>query len=274
VFHIGERVVHPHHGVGTVTNLVDKRFESDSSRRYYEISIADGTLWVPVDEPGLGLRGLSLKSELDKCGRILQSSPSAIELDFRRLREEFGKRLKDGTIVAQCEVVRDVTALGWKKPLVGAMADLRRMALSVLCQEWESLRKCRLRRRRIGSTPTSEASRATTASQDSQARLPGPGTGKRKFHLATTASPDRNRTARAGAGRNARLDRSWAKNGICQMSQIGTDPAIIRRRPCALRWQPGRCLPGACGRAELVIAKQLTDRTGCGYNRAGGEGVE
>ena len=135
-FNIGERVVHPHHGVGTITGMVDKQFDAGSLRTYYEIAMADSTLWVPVDQPGLGLRGLTPKSELEKCGRILQSPPSPSDLDPRKLREEYARRLKDGTIVAQCEVVRDLTALGWKKPLVGAMADLRRMALNVLCQEW------------------------------------------------------------------------------------------------------------------------------------------
>ncbi|HEX8990229.1 MAG TPA: CarD family transcriptional regulator [Anaerolineales bacterium] len=139
MFKIGEKVVHPHHGVGTIANLVDKQFDSDGSRRYYEISIADGTLWVPVDEPDLGLRGLTSKSELDRCGKILQGSPATSDLDPRRLREELARHLRAGTIVAQCEVVRDVTALGWKKPLVGAMAELRRMALNVLCQEWAAV---------------------------------------------------------------------------------------------------------------------------------------
>jgi RNA polymerase-interacting CarD/CdnL/TRCF family regulator len=139
VFKVGERVVHPHHGVGTVTNLVEKEFNSSGPRKYYEISVADGTLWVPVDEPELGLRQLTSKSELARCAKILQSSPSASTLDPRQLRAELGKHLRDGTILAQCEVVRDVTALGWKKPLVGSMAELRRVAFNVLCQEWAAV---------------------------------------------------------------------------------------------------------------------------------------
>ncbi len=139
MFKVGETVVHPHHGLGKIANLVDKEFDSGSSRRYYEITMADGTLWVPVGEPGLGLRRLTSKSELTRCREILQSSPSVSDLDPRRLREQLALRLREGTIVAQCEVVRDATALGWKKPLVGAMADLRRVALNVLCQEWAAV---------------------------------------------------------------------------------------------------------------------------------------
>ena len=139
MFEIGEMVVHPRHGVGTITNLVDKEFDSSSSRRYYEISMEDGTLWVPVDDLSLGLRRLTKKSELARCELILQSSPSISNLNPRDLYKELARHLKDGSIIAQCEVVRDVTALGWKKPLFGTMADLRLVALNVLCQEWAAV---------------------------------------------------------------------------------------------------------------------------------------
>lgn len=138
-FKIGDQVVYPHHGVGTITNLANKEFEPGNRRRYYEITKLDGTLWVPLDESSLGLRALAKKSDLDQCGETLQGAPSASDLDPRKLRVELARRLRDGTILAQCEVVRDVTALGWKKPLMGAMADLRRVALNVLCQEWATV---------------------------------------------------------------------------------------------------------------------------------------
>jgi len=94
VFGIGEKVVHPHHGVGTITNLVDREFESGNSRRYYEISmLEDATLWVPVDEPGLGLRKLTSKSELARCELILQGPPSVSELDPREMRKELARHL-------------------------------------------------------------------------------------------------------------------------------------------------------------------------------------
>jgi RNA polymerase-interacting CarD/CdnL/TRCF family regulator len=138
-FKIGDQVVHPHHGVGTITNLANKQFEPGNPRGYYEISILDGTLWVPLDESSLGLRALARKGDLDQCGEILQGAPSASGLDPRKFREALARHLREGTILAQCEVVRDVTALGWKKPLMGAMADLRRVALNVLCQEWAAV---------------------------------------------------------------------------------------------------------------------------------------
>ncbi len=138
-FKIGDQVVHPHHGVGVITGLTNRQFEPGAPRSYYEISIGDGTLWVPVDEPGLGLRKLTSKNQLGHCAEILQSVPSSPDIGPRELREHFSRHLRDGTIVAQCEVVRDLTALGWRKPLAGSMAEFRHMALTVLCQEWAAV---------------------------------------------------------------------------------------------------------------------------------------
>ncbi len=135
-FHIGERVVHPHHGVGTITNVASRQFGPGESRAYYEIAIGDGTLWVPVDEPELGLRKLTAKNQLEQCGLVLEGTPTSRDVNPRELRGVLSRHLRNGTIMAQCEVVRDLTAMSWHKPLVGPMAEFRRMALSVLCQEW------------------------------------------------------------------------------------------------------------------------------------------
>ena len=134
-FDIGDKVVHPQHGVGYVADLEEKQFEPNASRMYYVISITDTTLWVPVDLVTSGLRKLSLRSELDECRQVLQAAPLAL-IPGRELLASLSGRIKQGTIVAQCEVVRDLTAFGWHKPLYGPIADFQRMILNVLCQEW------------------------------------------------------------------------------------------------------------------------------------------
>jgi len=134
-FEIGDKVVHPQHGVGYVSNLEEKQFEPNKSRIYYVVSIPDTTLWVPVDLSTSGLRKLGGRNELEQCYQILQSAPQTLNAG-RDLLASLAVRIKQGTIVAQCEVVRDLTAFGWHKPLFGPIADFQRMALNVLCQEW------------------------------------------------------------------------------------------------------------------------------------------
>ncbi|NOY99331.1 MAG: hypothetical protein GXP40_09065 [Chloroflexi bacterium] len=137
-FDIGDKVVHPQHGVGYVADLEEKRFEPNASRTYYVIVIPDTTLWVPVDLSTSGLRKLSVKSELDQCRQVLQSAPLTLKPD-RGLLSSLAGHIKQGTIIAHCEVVRDLTAYGWRKSLYGPIADFQRTTLNVLCQEWAAV---------------------------------------------------------------------------------------------------------------------------------------
>ena len=138
-FAIGDKVVHPQHGVGFVAGLEEKQFEPSAARMYYVVSIPDTTLWVPVNLSTSGLRKLGLKSELEKCRQVLQASPQALNAG-RELLSSLSGRIKQGKIIAQCEVVRDLTAFGWKKPLYGPLADFQRMVMNVLCQEWAAVK--------------------------------------------------------------------------------------------------------------------------------------
>ena len=138
-FAIGDKVVHPQHGVGFVTGLEEKQFEPGTARMYYVVSIPDTTLWVPVDLSTSGLRKLGFKSDLKECRRVLQEAPQALT-PGRDLLANLSARIKGGTIIAQCEVVRDLEAFGRNKPLYGPLADFHRMALNVLCQEWATVK--------------------------------------------------------------------------------------------------------------------------------------
>jgi CarD family transcriptional regulator len=137
-FAIGDKVVHPQHGVGFVSGLEEKRFEPSAARMYYVVSIPDTTLWVPVDLYTSGLRKLGLKSELEQCCQVLQASPQALNAG-KEMLSNLSTRIKQGTIIAQCEVVRDLAAFGQRKPLYGPIADYQRMVMNVLCQEWAAV---------------------------------------------------------------------------------------------------------------------------------------
>jgi RNA polymerase-interacting CarD/CdnL/TRCF family regulator len=137
-FAIGDQVVHPQHGVGFVAGLEEKQFEPDTSRMYYVISIPDTTVWVPADLSTSGLRKLGLKTELEECRQILQAAPQVLNAG-RGMLPNLSDRIKQGTIIAQCEVVRDLTAFGWHKPLYGAIANFQQIVLNVLCQEWAAI---------------------------------------------------------------------------------------------------------------------------------------
>jgi CarD family transcriptional regulator len=139
-FAIGDKVVHPQHGVGFVAGLEEKQFKPNAARVYYVVSIPDAVLWVPVEQLSTsGLRKLSLLDELEQCRQVLSDTPQTLSTG-KDLLTNLSNRIKQGTIVDQGEVVRDLAALGWQKPLYGSLVDFQRAILDVLCQEWAAVK--------------------------------------------------------------------------------------------------------------------------------------
>lgn len=137
MFEIGERVVHPQHGVGQIVKLEDKEFERGHSRRYYELDLSgSSTVWVPVDLSGSGLRRLASKKDLDQCREILKAHPLPLTNDGHVRQSVLAAHLRRGTIMAQCEVVRDLSAFVAHKPAYGTIPAFLEAVLHVLSQEW------------------------------------------------------------------------------------------------------------------------------------------
>ena len=138
---VGDQVIHPWHGLGQVTSLVVKQFVEGEKRPFYEISFANSTLWIPLSRVSTGIRKLTVKSEVASCRRVLKSPAEPLENDYRLRQTELKNHLKEGTLTARCEVVRDLTAYSWHKPLSGSIADFLQTALNILCQEWAAVEK-------------------------------------------------------------------------------------------------------------------------------------
>jgi RNA polymerase-interacting CarD/CdnL/TRCF family regulator len=138
-FKVGDQVIHIRHGLGQVTNLAVKQFVQGEKRPFYEISFPGSTLWVPFSLNTSGVRKLSEKSEIERCRRVLKAPPAALKDDFRLRQIELNDHLKEGTLTARCEVVRDLTAHGWHKSLSGSIAVFLQTTLDVLGQEWAAV---------------------------------------------------------------------------------------------------------------------------------------
>ena len=136
-FQVGDFVFHPAHGVGHIVRLEEKRFVREKARLYYEVSTPKSTIWVPVETyEAVGLRQVTAKYDLARYRSVLKSQPATLEKDHHKRQRELADRLKQGSFQAVCEVVRDLTARGWRKPLNEADGALLRRARENLCQEW------------------------------------------------------------------------------------------------------------------------------------------
>ena len=138
-FKIGDQVIHPRHGLGLVTKLAIKQFVEGKNRPFYEIAFPGSTLWVPLSFSTSGVRKLTGKSEITKCRKLLKSPANSLNPDFRLRQLELKNHIKEGTLMARCEVVRDLKAYSWKKQLSGSIAAFLQCTLDVLSQEWAAV---------------------------------------------------------------------------------------------------------------------------------------
>ncbi len=136
-FQVDDRVVHPAHGVGRVVGLVTKHFSGPEARLYYEVAHPRSTVWVPVEADAASeLRPLTSRDELGRYRGVLRSRPVSLTPDHRQRRFDLLSRLKAGLFQNLCEVVRDLTARGWLKPLSEMDSITLRKTRDDLCTEW------------------------------------------------------------------------------------------------------------------------------------------
>ncbi len=138
-FQIGDRVVHPVHGVGTVMQCSEQQFGGAKARQYYEVVTGSFStrLWVPINEQGSTvLRGIASKHSLGECRRLLSSVPVPLDNDRKVRQLEIAARLKSGLLPALCEMVRDLRARSQKASLGASEQTLLRKISNALCEEW------------------------------------------------------------------------------------------------------------------------------------------
>jgi CarD family transcriptional regulator len=135
-FEVNDRIVHPQHGIGRVVRLEKRQIGAATAQLYYEIEISKGTIWVPVNGPSNGMRRLTAKVDLSKYRGLLKGRPRPLAKDYRQRQIDLAERLRGGSFRARCEVVRDLSAQRWHKPLTEGSAVLFRTAHEMVHEEW------------------------------------------------------------------------------------------------------------------------------------------
>ncbi|NJN95246.1 MAG: hypothetical protein HC875_14645 [Anaerolineales bacterium] len=136
-FKIGDPVVLPAHGIGHIREIEEKDFSEQGLRLYYKIALSKHSVWVPVEARAeSGLRPVTVKDELDRYRTLLKSPPVPLEKNHHRRHHELVGRLKKGSFQIICEVVRDLTAWNWRKPLGQTDTALLQKTRRSLYQEW------------------------------------------------------------------------------------------------------------------------------------------
>lgn len=111
MFHIGDTVIHPGYGAGTVVDI-EKLQCLGSDKPYYSIELSDGSktrVWVAVGDAGKrGVRYPTRRSQLGQIWRTLRAEPETLPPEHNDRYESLQEKLRGGDILRIAEVVRDM----------------------------------------------------------------------------------------------------------------------------------------------------------------------
>jgi RNA polymerase-interacting CarD/CdnL/TRCF family regulator len=129
--------MHPVYGLGHLVKIEEKQFSEMGARLYYKITLPKSTVWTPVEaQATIGLRLVTARSDLDHYRDLLKSRPVPLHKDHRQRHLELVSRLNQGSFQVVCEVVRDLTAWGRRKPLNRTDTLTLKKTQESLYQEW------------------------------------------------------------------------------------------------------------------------------------------
>ena len=116
---VGQKIVHRRYGAGTVVR-VRKGRKDEEFDNYYVIDIPSRDLKVhlPVNsDQKMDLRALATKAKMNRAMRILSENPEDLPRDYRERRAFISEALKEGTVIALAQVIRDLVGLKSRKTM-------------------------------------------------------------------------------------------------------------------------------------------------------------
>jgi len=136
-FQVGEKIVYPNHGVGTVENISSRAFGSQQERFYLlRLAPSSMTVMVPFSHVGdLGLRKVTKCSEITRVLNYLSAGRPCCPQDWKDRFKENSDRMKGGSLLEIAEVFKALVIIQMSKPLSFREKKMLERARSMLILE-------------------------------------------------------------------------------------------------------------------------------------------
>ncbi|MCZ2077797.1 MAG: CarD family transcriptional regulator [Bryobacteraceae bacterium] len=118
-FQIGEKVVYPNHGVGTIENISSRSFGTHSERFYLlRLTYSSMTVVVPFSHVGdVGLRKVTKQVEVGKVLAFLADGDCQCKSDWKDRFKENSEKMRAGSLLEIAGVLKMLLMLKLEKPL-------------------------------------------------------------------------------------------------------------------------------------------------------------
>ncbi len=136
-FQVGEKVVYPNHGVGTIENISSRCFGAQQERFYLlRLTPNSMTVMVPFSHVGdLGLRKVTKCSEINRVLAYLAAGRPCCAQDWKDRFKENSERMKGGSLLEIAEVFKALAVIQTAKPLSFREKKMLERARSMLIIE-------------------------------------------------------------------------------------------------------------------------------------------
>lgn len=137
MYEVGDKVVYPHHGAGTVVKK-EKREILGKKREYLTIQILhnDMTVMVPVDSADkAGLRKVIAPDDVDEVIAVLRQDETKMPKNWNRRFKHNREKIKTGDIFELAEVVRNLSIRESEKGLSTGEKQMFNRAKKILSSE-------------------------------------------------------------------------------------------------------------------------------------------
>lgn len=111
MFEIGDKIVYPNHGAGTIIDIEEKEILGET-KQYYIMELPIGEMKVMIPKGNaeeVGLRSIVEKEVAEKVYDVLAGDQSEMSQNWNRRYRANSEKIKTGDIFEVAEVVRNLT---------------------------------------------------------------------------------------------------------------------------------------------------------------------
>jgi CarD family transcriptional regulator, regulator of rRNA transcription len=136
-FQVGEKVVYPNHGVGTIENISSRSFGTQQERFYLlRLSPNSMTVMVPFSHVNdVGLRKVTKCSDINRVLNYLSAGRPCCAHDWKDRFKENSDKMRGGSLLEIAEVFKALLIIQLGKPLSFREKKMLERARSMLVLE-------------------------------------------------------------------------------------------------------------------------------------------
>ena len=136
MFNVGDKIVYPMHGAGTIDAIEEKDILGEKQNYYIIKMPGEVKVMVPISKAGdIGVRSVIDKAEAGKVLEVLEANETEMSNNWNKRYKENMEKMKSGSIYEVADVVRNLSYKQEEKGLSTGEKKMLNNAKQILVSE-------------------------------------------------------------------------------------------------------------------------------------------